>query len=134
MGNGDKAAQGRAVHLGVQWVPHAPASGIKLFPPPGGPGVALLRAEGRYRHGYHPGYSYVSERVSRFVKVQFRVDDPSVDFLRARGFNANEVARRAFEAEVRRMRARDAQERLRRVGVSFTGDAAALVREEREAH
>jgi hypothetical protein len=68
------------------------------------------------------------------TKVQFRIDDPWVEFLHARGLNANEVARRAFEAEVRRMRALDAQERLRRLHVTFTGDAAALVREEREAH
>lgn len=68
------------------------------------------------------------------TKVQFRIDAPFVDFLQARGLNPNEVARRAFEAEVRRMRAQDAQERLRRLNVAFTGDAAALVREERESH
>lgn len=68
------------------------------------------------------------------TKVQFRIDDPLVEFLHARGMNANEVARRAFEAEVRRLRARDAQERLRRARITFRGDAAALVREERESH
>jgi len=67
-------------------------------------------------------------------KVQFRIEPPFVEFLQARGLNANEVARRAFEAEVRRMRAADAQERLRRVRVTFRGDAAAVVREERESH
>ena len=68
------------------------------------------------------------------TKVQFRIDGPFMDFLQGKGLNPNEVARRAFEAEVRRMRAADAQERLRKVRVSFTGDAAALVRHERESH
>lgn len=67
------------------------------------------------------------------AKVQFRVPDEAVEFVAKLGLNANEVAREAFEREVRRRRVAGRLGRLQALGVAFDGrDAAALVREDRE--
>ncbi len=51
------------------------------------------------------------------TRVQFREDDDLVDYVRELGLNANDVAKRAFEQEVRRMKAREAREKLRRLNI-----------------
>ena len=48
-------------------------------------------------------------------KVQFREDPGVLEFVKARGLNPNEVARKAFEAEVRRMKGDDWLSRLRQL-------------------
>jgi len=68
------------------------------------------------------------------VRVQFREDEAIVGFVTALGLNPNEVARDAFRAEARRLRAR--QKRLKVAAVprkSVKGGYAALVREDRDA-
>lgn len=69
----------------------------------------------------------------RVAKVQFRVSDEAVEYLAKAGLNPNEVAREAFEREVRTRRAATRLGRLRALGITFDGrDAAALIREDRD--
>lgn len=51
------------------------------------------------------------------TRVQFREDDEVVDYVEGRGVNPNELAKRAFEQEVRRMKAKEARERLRKLNL-----------------
>ena len=66
------------------------------------------------------------------TRVQFREDEDVVAFVEARGENPNEVAKRAFEAEVRRMRTRDARKKLAKLGLS-PPDGASEIRKLRDA-
>lgn len=65
-------------------------------------------------------------------KVQFREDPDLLRYLTSRGLSPNEVAKRAFEAEVRRMRAAEWGDRLRATRVRLGGEGSALVREDRD--
>ena len=66
-------------------------------------------------------------------RVQFRADRETLDYLRAKGANPNEVAKALFEAEVRRMRAEDRHARLQGMRAQMPpGGGAAMVREDRE--
>lgn len=47
------------------------------------------------------------------AKIQFREDPELIAFVASRGLNPNEVARQAFEQEVRRMKGEDWLSRLR---------------------
>lgn len=66
-------------------------------------------------------------------RVQFRESQDTLDYLRARGVNPNDLARELFEAEVRRMRAEERHARLQQMQVHMPpGGGAAMVREDRE--
>lgn len=65
-------------------------------------------------------------------RVQFREDAETLAYLVARGLNPNELARAAFQAEVRRLRARESWSRLRKKGIVLAERAADVVREERD--
>ena len=65
-------------------------------------------------------------------RVQFRADRDDVGYLRARGVNANELARDLFEREVRRLRAEDRHARLQAMQVRMPEGGAEMVREDRE--
>lgn len=67
------------------------------------------------------------------TRVQFREDPDVVAFVEARGLNPNEVAKLAFEAEVRRIKAREARARLRALKLPAL-DTAADVRALRDEH
>lgn len=68
------------------------------------------------------------------TRVQFREDPAVVDWVAAQGLNPNEVARKAFEAEVRRLRAKARFERLKDFKVDLPpGTATRWVREDRDA-
>lgn len=64
--------------------------------------------------------------------MQFREDEDVVAFVQEQGLNPNELARRLFEAEVRRMRARDRMDRLRERDIRLPRRAAEAIREDRE--
>lgn len=66
-------------------------------------------------------------------RVQFRASQEALDHLKAKGVNPNDVAKAAFEAEVRRMRAEERHERLREMQVRMPeGGGAGVVREDRD--
>jgi hypothetical protein len=66
-------------------------------------------------------------------RVQFRESQETLDYLRARGLNPNDLARDLFEAEVRRMRADDRHAKLQTMQARMPpGGGAAMVREDRE--
>lgn len=65
-------------------------------------------------------------------KIQFREDQETLRFLEARGLNPNEVARQAFEAEVRRMKVDDKFDRLAKRKIKFTRDPTESIREDRD--
>lgn len=65
--------------------------------------------------------------------IQFREDREAVEYLRERGINPNEFGREAFEAALRRLRAREAMDRLGEVGARLPKPVEELVREDREA-
>lgn len=68
-------------------------------------------------------------------KVQFREDPALLEFVKSRGLNPNEVARAAFEAEVRRMKADNWLERIRELQKNMKPlgqPAAEILREMRE--
>ncbi len=68
------------------------------------------------------------------TRVQFREDAETVAFVEKLGLNPNEVAREAFEAEVRRLRAKAKFAKLRSFNVKLApGEAARLVREDRDS-
>lgn len=66
------------------------------------------------------------------VKIQFREDEELLAYVQSKGLNPNEVAREAFEAEVRRMKADDKYDRLAKLGLRFSKDPTESVREDRE--
>jgi hypothetical protein len=65
------------------------------------------------------------------TRVQFREDDDVVAYVASAGLNPNEVAKRAFEDEVRRLKARQARAKLRKLNAPAI-DGAAAVREIRD--
>ncbi len=65
--------------------------------------------------------------------IQFREDREAVQYLRERGINPNEFGREAFEAALRRLRAREAMDQLSEVGARLPKPVEDLVREDREA-
>ena len=67
-------------------------------------------------------------------KIQFREDPQLLAFLAARGLNPNEVARKAFEAEVQRMKGDDWLTSLRGLQKKMKPfDVKDIVRDIREA-
>lgn len=62
------------------------------------------------------------------TRVQFREDADVVAYVEAEGLNPNEVAKRAFEAEVRRMKAKKAREALRKLKLPAFDSAAEIRR------
>lgn len=68
-------------------------------------------------------------------RVQFREDEEVIAFIEKLGLNANEVAREAFEREVRRLKAEEKVKKLRSYKIRLApGEAARLVREDRDSH
>lgn len=68
-------------------------------------------------------------------RVQFREDEDVIAYVAGLGLNPNDVARAAFEAEVRRLRAREKVKKLRSFNIRLApGEAARLVREDRDSH
>lgn len=71
-------------------------------------------------------------------KVQFREDPATLQWVIDRGLNPNELARQAFEAEVKRMKGDDWLARLRELQKHMkpvsTEDIVRAVRESREEH
>ena len=65
---------------------------------------------------------------ARDTRVQFREDDDVVRYVEGLGENPNEVARRAFEQEVPRMKAREARARLRKMRIGKVDSASAIRR------
>lgn len=66
-------------------------------------------------------------------RVQFREDENVIAFVESLGLNANDVAREAFEREVRRLKAEAKVKKLRSFNIRLGGESAAkLVREERD--
>lgn len=66
-------------------------------------------------------------------RVQFREDEDVIAFVESLGLNANDVAREAFEREVRRLKAEAKVKKLRSFNIRLGGESAAkLVREERD--
>lgn len=51
------------------------------------------------------------------TRVQFREDEDILAYVASRGQNPNDLAKRAFEAEVRRMKIREAREKLARLSL-----------------
>jgi hypothetical protein len=67
-------------------------------------------------------------------RVQFRETEDVLAYVQGLGLNPNEVARAAFEAEVRRLRAKEKFDKLRSRKVRLApGEAARLVREDRDS-
>ena len=66
------------------------------------------------------------------TRVQFREDDELVAYVAANGLNPNDVAKRAFQDEVRRMKAREARAKLRKLNLPPI-DGAAEIRRIRDA-
>ena len=68
-------------------------------------------------------------------RVQFREDEDVIAYVEGLGLNPNEVAREAFEREVRRLRAEAKVKKLRSFKIRLApGEAARLVREDRDSH
>jgi hypothetical protein len=68
-------------------------------------------------------------------RVQFREDEDVLAYVASLGLNPNEVARRAFEREVRRLRADEKVKKLRAFKIRLApGEAVRLVREDRDSH
>lgn len=67
-------------------------------------------------------------------RVQFREDEDTIAFLESLGLNPNDVARTAFETEVRRLRAKAKFDKLRSLNLRLDGSTAKWVREDRESH
>lgn len=68
-------------------------------------------------------------------RVQFREDEGIIAFVEKLGLNPNEVAREAFEREVRRLKAEEKVKKLRSYTIRLApGEAARLVREDRDSH
>jgi len=68
-------------------------------------------------------------------RVQFREDEDVIAYVEGLGLNPNEVAREAFEREVRRLRAEAKVKKLRSFNIRLEpGEAARLVREDRDSH
>lgn len=65
------------------------------------------------------------------TRVQFREDEDLIEYVTARGEDPNEVAKRAFEQEFRRMKAREARKALKGLAVGRV-DGAAEVRQIRD--
>jgi kynureninase len=70
------------------------------------------------------------------MRVQFREDDDVVSYVATTlGLNPNDVAKRAFEAEVRRLRASRRRAKIASLDLKpVKGGYARLVREDRDAH
>lgn len=64
-------------------------------------------------------------------RVQFREDEDVLAYVEAQGLNPNELARRLFEAEVRRMRVAEKFARLRAANIRLDTPAAELIRQAR---
>lgn len=68
-------------------------------------------------------------------RVQFREDEDVIAFVESLGLNPNEVAREAWAAQVRKLRTRAKHEKLRKLSIKLPpGEAARLVREDRDSH
>ncbi len=71
-------------------------------------------------------------------KIQFREDPALLDFVQGRGLNPNEVAKRAFEAEVQRMKSDDWFAKMRELQKHMKPiskeDLVRAVRESRDEH
>lgn len=68
------------------------------------------------------------------VNVQFREDEDTIEFLRSQGLKASEVAKAAFEREVRRLRAKEYARRLAEFRVTLPpGEASRAIREARDS-
>lgn len=65
-------------------------------------------------------------------RVQFREDEATLRFVASLGLNPNEVARAAFEKEVRRLRMQRKWERLRSFDVRLTSSVVDDIREMRD--
>lgn len=66
-------------------------------------------------------------------RVQFREDEDILSFVESQGLNPNELARRLFEAEVRRLRAEARMDRLQDRDIELPRRTAEAIREDREA-
>lgn len=62
------------------------------------------------------------------TRVQFREDEDLVAYVEAQGENPNDVAKRAFEAEVRRMKVREARKKLAKLQLSPPDGASEIRR------
>jgi hypothetical protein len=68
------------------------------------------------------------------VNIQFREDDETIAFLSELGLKASEVAKAAFEREIRRLRAKALADMLRTYNVKLApGEAAKVIREMRDS-
>lgn len=67
------------------------------------------------------------------VNIQFREDPETIEFLKARGLVPSQLAKEAFEREVRRLKAQEHGQTLARLGVKPPkGLAERAVREGRD--
>lgn len=68
------------------------------------------------------------------VNIQFREDQEVVDFVEGRGLRPSQLAKEAFEREVRRLRAQEHARELQSLNVKLPpGFAERAVREDRDA-
>ena len=66
------------------------------------------------------------------TRVQFRLEEEALAFLRERGINPNERARDLLQAEVRRLQAEDRHRRLEAMRVPMPRRGEEMVREDRD--
>ena len=67
-------------------------------------------------------------------RVQFREDPKVVAYVAARGVNPNELARRAFEEAVRRMKVDETWSAIQDLGLRFDADEVTrAIREDRDS-
>lgn len=79
-------------------------------------------------------YYILSYNLSYMAVVSVRVDDETLHFLKAHEVNVSEVARAAFAQEVRRLRAKEALDRLSRLDLPAPGPSSEeIVRRSRDA-
>ena len=81
----------------------------------------------------YPGIGYSCVSMAESGRVQFREDPAVLAYLEKRGLNPNELARSAFEAEVRRIRAKEKFARLRARDIRLPASGASLIREIRDS-
>lgn len=65
--------------------------------------------------------------------VQFRVANETLAYLEEKGINPNQLAREAFEAKVRRLRAEESMDELANTRIEFPRSAADMIREDRDS-
>lgn len=66
-------------------------------------------------------------------RVQFREDEEVISYVESMGANPNELARRLFQEEVRRLKAEEKLRRIRAANIKLPRPAAEMIREDRDA-